>query len=94
LILNKVWISHNNLRNIHLVLQTIDDLYMSYRSYTGRRSYNFVKNVDEVITSSDKIDEVITSSYICDEVITSSCDIDEVITSPITVIEVTTLTEI
>jgi len=28
LILNKVWISHNNLRNIHLVLQTIDDLYI------------------------------------------------------------------
>ena len=46
-------------------------VYMSYRSYTGRRSYNFVNILDEVITSSRDIDEVITSS----------CDIDEVKTS-------------
>ncbi len=35
---------------------------MSYQSYTGGRSYNFVKNIDEVITLIDKIDKVITLS--------------------------------
>jgi hypothetical protein len=45
---------------------------MSYQSYTGERSYNFVNNFDEVVTLSEKIDEVITSSYKCDEVITST----------------------
>ncbi len=45
---------------------------MSYRSYTGERSYNFVNNFDEVVTYLEKIDEVITSSYKCDEVITST----------------------
>jgi hypothetical protein len=45
---------------------------MSYQSYTDERSYNFVKKIDEVITSLDKIDEVVTSSYQCDEVITST----------------------
>jgi hypothetical protein len=53
---------------------------MSYQSYTGGRSYNFVKNIDEVITLLDKIDEVITSSKKIDDVITSSCKYDEVIT--------------
>jgi hypothetical protein len=37
-------------------------IYMSYPSYTGERSYNFVDNFDEVITSLDKTDEVVTSS--------------------------------
>ena len=44
---------------------------MSYQSYTGGRSYNFVNNFDEVITLIDKIDEVITLSYNSVEVITS-----------------------
>ena len=56
---------------------------MSYRSYTGERSYNFVNNFDEVITSTDKIDEVITSSYNSVEVITSTVMFNEVITSSI-----------
>ena len=56
---------------------------MSYRSYTGRRSYNFVKKIDEVITSLDKIDEVITLSYNSVEVITSTVMFNEVITSSI-----------
>ena len=45
---------------------------MSYRSYTGRQSYNFVNNFDEVVTSTNKIDEVVTSTNKIDEVITSS----------------------
>ena len=52
---------------------------MSYRSYTNRRSYNFVNNFDEVITSTDKIDEVITSSDNSVEVATSILTFDEVI---------------
>ncbi len=56
---------------------------MSYRSYTGERSYNFVKIIDEVVTSTEKIDEVITSSYNSVEVITSTAMFDEVITSSI-----------
>ncbi len=35
---------------------------MSYQSHTGGRSYNFGKNIDEVITLLDKIDEVIALS--------------------------------
>jgi hypothetical protein len=58
-----------------------DFMYMSYRSYTCERSYNFVNNFDEVITSLDKTDEVVTSSEKIDEVITSSYKCDEVITS-------------
>ena len=53
---------------------------MSYQSYTGGRSYNFVKNIDQVITLLDKIDEVITSSYNSVEVITSTVMFNEVIT--------------
>ena len=56
---------------------------MSYQSYTGGRSYNFVNNFDEVITSTDKIDEVITSSNNSVEVITSTVMSNEVITPSI-----------
>ncbi len=45
---------------------------MSYQSYTGGRSYNFVKNIDEVITLIDKIDKVITLLDKIDKVITLS----------------------
>jgi hypothetical protein len=58
-------------------------IYMSYQSYTGGRSYNFVNNFDEVITLIDKIDEVITLSYNSVEVITSTVMFNEVITSSI-----------
>ena len=47
-------------------------MYMSYRSYTGRRSYNFVNNFDEVITSLHLNDEVITSMVPFVEVTTST----------------------
>lgn len=40
LILNKVWISHNNLRNIHLVLQTIDDLYIYITRWADTKCRN------------------------------------------------------
>jgi hypothetical protein len=45
------------------VLMSIDDsIHMSYQSYTGGQSYNFGKNIDEVITSPCKYDEVIALS--------------------------------
>ncbi len=53
---------------------------MSYQSYTGGRSYNFVNNFVEVITSLDKTDELVTSSEKIDKVITASYKCDEVIT--------------
>ena len=56
---------------------------MSYQSYTGGRSYNFVNNFDEVITLTEKIDEVITSSNNSVQVITSTVLFNEVITSSI-----------
>jgi hypothetical protein len=37
---------------------------MSYQSYTGERSYNFVKKIDEDITSLDEIDEVVFNTHI------------------------------
>ncbi len=52
---------------------------MSYQSHIGGRSYNFGKNIDEVITLLDKIDEVITLLDKIDEVITLLDKIDEVI---------------
>ncbi len=55
-------------------------LYMSYQSYTGGRSYNFVKNIDEVITLIDKLDKVITLIDKIDKVITLIDKIDKVIT--------------
>ncbi len=63
-------------------------MYMSYRSYTGRRSYNFVNNFDEVTTSPDKIYEVITSSDNSIEVTTFTITFDEVIASTINFVEV------
>ena len=49
-------------------------VYMSYRSYTGERSYNFVNNFDEVTMSSYNSVEVITSTVMFNEVITSSIE--------------------
>jgi 2-hydroxy-3-keto-5-methylthiopentenyl-1-phosphate phosphatase len=43
-------------------------MYMSYRSYTCCRSYNFGKIFAEVTTSTDDIVEVITSAIILAEV--------------------------
>jgi len=47
-------------------------IYMSCRSYTCCRSYNFDKIFAEVTTSTDDVVEVVTSTIILAEVITSS----------------------
>ncbi len=54
---------------------------MSYQSYTGGRSYNFVKNIDEVITLIDKIDKVITLIDKIDKVITLSQKLSKLFSS-------------